>query len=133
MNAVIRITEYYQNDCQHPMGIKATIETYVDETGGWDMIGTPEECEKWLKEENNKPRYLGHGVAGYYHIICTIDWDDPDYQAWLDNQDWNGCPSEDGEDYDANCLWAEKRAIRNKKNMIVQDQNGRLYIVSEKK
>ena len=71
--AVIRITEYYDGDCQHPMGISGQIETRADEDSEIDMIGTLDECEEWESDLNDGNIYLSHGEASRYWIIAEIE------------------------------------------------------------
>lgn len=68
---------------------------------------------------NDKPYCLEHNQSSVRHeVACVVD-DDVDYHTWLDNLDWDGCPSDDGADRDADLQWAEQRAL---------DEGGTLYV-----
>lgn len=110
--AVIEDVGYYDGDVQHPSGWRLSVATMPDNGNEVDCIGTLEECEAWLEELNDAPTYLSHGQASKSNRIAEILDDEADYQGWLDGLDWDGCPSEDGSDYDANTAWAEDRAYR---------------------
>jgi hypothetical protein len=109
---VLHDTQYYAGDCQHPQGWSLDIATYRDHESCADRpcIGTLAECESWEVEINDGPYYMGHGVASGHTRIGEIVDQDADYQGWLDSVDWDGCPSSDGADYDANTAWAEDQA-----------------------
>lgn len=121
--AVLENATYYAGDCQHPSGWALSVATIVDRGAETDCIGTREECEEWLEQLNDEPTYLSHGQAGKSYLIAEIVDDDADYQTWLDGLDWDGCPSEDGSDYDANCAWAEDRAYQKDGILPIQHNN----------
>ena len=113
--AVIEDVEYYQGDCQHPKGWELKIATMIVIGTGRNQelkcIGSLEECERWLENLRQGPTYLGHGQAGKTHWIAEVIAEDMNYrdedmnyQDWIESlNDWDGCPSEDGSDYNANC------------------------------
>lgn len=115
--AVIRDTEYYQGDSQHPEGWGVAIATICDESGEETCIGTLDECQAWEERLADESVYLSGNQAGYsYRVVEVID-DSANYQDWLDSVDWEGCP--EGQDYSADCRWAEECAY---------DTGGYLYV-----
>lgn len=89
--------------------------TYRDHESCEDRpcIGTLAECEAWEADLNEGPCYLGNGEASGHTRIAEIVYTDADYQGWIDSIDsWDGCPSEDDSDYDANTAWAEDQAYQ---------------------
>ncbi len=116
--AVIRDTSYYQGDCQHPRGWTVEIETIHPQEE--ICIGTLKECEGWKEELESERCTFCHNEAGYTYKIVKVIESNIDYQHWLDAYvDWDGCPSEDGSDYDANCDWAENQAYENDGTLFV--------------
>lgn len=129
--AVIEDVGYYDGDVQHPSGWKLSVATLQDEGNEIDCIGTSEQCEEWLEEINDEPTYLSHGQASKSYRIAEILDDDADYQGWLDSLDWEGCPSKDGSDYDANTAWAEDRAYAQDGVLPIEANNSsRLLLIN---
>jgi hypothetical protein len=127
---VIEDVGYYDGDVQHPSGWQLSVASLTDNGDEIDCIGTLEECEGWLEDLNDEPTYLGHGQASKSYRIAEILDDDADYQGWLDGEDWDGCPSEDGSDYDANTAWAEDRAYQNDGILpIAANNSSRLLLI----
>lgn len=128
--AVLEDVGYYANDCQHPSGWRLEVATITDKGNETDCIGTLEECVDWLGELNDETTYLSHGQASKSYRIAEILDEDADYQGWLDGLDWDGCPSEDGDDYDANTAWAEDRAYTNNGILpIASNNSSRLLLI----
>jgi hypothetical protein len=132
--AVLEHVEYYGGDVQHPSGWGLEVATITDNSQyPTDVvcIGSLDECQVWLEQLNAAPYYLSHGQAGQWYSIAEVLDDDTDYQSWLDSLDWEGCPSEDGSDYDANTAWAEDRAYYNKDILPIQyPGNSKLVLVN---
>lgn len=113
--AVLADVGYYGGDVQHPQGWSLSVAAVSDgDSDAIECIGTLDECKNWLEQLNDEPTYLSHGQASQsYRMACIVE-EDTDYQHWLDTYvDWDGCPSEDGSDYDANVAWAEQQAYDN--------------------
>ena len=127
---VIEDVSYYGGDCQHPSGWELTVATVNNEGNEEDCIGTLEECREWLDILNDKHTYLSHGQAGKSYRIASIEDEDADYNSWLDGVDWDGWPSEDGSDYDANTSWAEDKAYRHDGILPIADNQGRLILIN---
>ena len=121
--AVLEDATYYGGNLSHPHGWRLTIATIADEDGETDCIGTLDECWKWIEILNDRPIWLSHGQAGKSYRIAEIVDEDVDYQYWLDGIDWEGCPSEDGSDYEANADWAEDQAYQNDGVLLIQGNN----------
>lgn len=128
--AVLQDVGYFGGDCQHPSGWRLTVATVTDNGYETDCIGTLEECRDWLEELNNEATYLSHGQASKSYRIAEVLDDDADYQGWLDGIDWDGCPSDDGSDYDANTAWAEDMAYNDDGVLpIAANNSSRLLLV----
>ena len=128
--AVLEDVTYYHGDIQHPMGWRLSVATIQDGGDEVDCIGTLDDCNDWLAQINDPPTYLSHGQAGKSYRIAEILDDDADYQGWLDSRDWEGCPSEDGSDYDGNTQWAEEQAYNNDSILpIASNNSSRLLLV----
>lgn len=128
--AVLEDVGYYGGDVQHPSGWRLTVATIADNGNETDCIGTIDECNEWIEELNDGPTYLSHGQVSKSYRIAEILDDDADYQGWLDGVDWDGCPSEDGSDYDANAAWAEDRSYNNDGILpIASNDSSRLLLV----
>lgn len=119
--AVVEEVEYYDGDCQHPKGWNISVATYADKEDytEYPCIGTREECEKWLADIYDGRIYINNGEASKIYYIAEITEEDACHQTWLDTIDWEGCPSEDGSDYNANVQWAET---------MIRDIKGNLHI-----
>jgi len=117
---VLADTSYYLGDYQYPDGWRLTVAQVCEEGSYTDCIGTLEECQEWLEELNDAPTYLANGQAGETYRIARVLCEDANYQSWLDCQDWEGCPSPDGEDYEANCRWAENAAYESNGELCVR-------------
>ena len=128
---VLKDTQYYSGNCQHPRGWGLSIASVYDNEQEIGCIGTLDECHNWTDILNAGNTYLGYGEAAYHYRIAEIDngYNNPDYQEWLDQVDWDGCPNEDGSDYDENCTWAEDQAYNSNGVIIVADDNCCNYIV----
>ena len=134
--AVIEETEYYKGDCQHLKGWELKIATMIVIGTGknqeLECIDSLEECERWLKDLRQGPTYLGHGQAGKSYWIAEVLNEDMDYQDWIESlNDWDGCPSEDGSDYSANCEWAEDQAYRHGKPIPIILEGDRTLIIQK--
>lgn len=112
--AVLKDVQYYHGDVQHTKGWDIKVAHISDETGVTICIGTLKECQDWMSTLDDGKHYLQHGEASYHYRIAEVLDANADYQGWIDTiSDWDGCPSEDGSDYDANCQWAEQQAYDN--------------------
>ena len=97
--AVVAEREWYLPCAQHPSGLSVSLQTR----------GTLDDCRDYV---DDAVICLSSGQAGETLSIREIVDTRADYQAWLDSAvDWPGCPYPDGIDYDANCAWAEERAM----------------------
>lgn len=96
--AIIEISSYYNDP--------------IDQAKMVSVHETTEEATEAETALNEKPYRLSHNQASGYYCLAPVIDDRACYQTWLDSAvDWEGCPSEDGSDNDANCTWAEQRAI----------------------
>lgn len=112
------------------------IEFYQGHLGDYDKYRLISVCEtkeaaKAIEEDlNSEPYTLKHGQASGHYSTAEIVDDNADYDAWVDSQDWNGCPSEDGSNYDANVEWAERRSFESGEGYYLanaQDLDGNDY------
>lgn len=129
--AVVINTEYYAGAVQHPQGYALRIPERPDDEGRdyRPAVGTLAECRAWMAAMDDRPTCLDHGEASKVTRLTRVVDDDASYQGWLDVLDWDGCPSPDGSDYDANCAWAEERAWRDDGVLPVEGPDGRLYLI----
>lgn len=120
---------YYAGDCQHPQGWGLSIVSGYDDGTETIYTGTLAQCREWVDRLEEVPYILDHNQAsGVYRIAKLLD-DDADYQGWLDGLDWDGCPSADGSDYDANVAWAEDQAYQSDGVIPVTGPNGELFLI----
>jgi hypothetical protein len=109
--AVLIDTGYYADDCQHPNGWELDVAMIPGEDT--PAMGTLAEVARWMEEIDAEPTCLPHGAASCVTRIAEVVDDRADYQGWIDNVDsWDGCPSPDGDDDDANTAWAEDQAYQ---------------------
>jgi hypothetical protein len=122
---VIEVREYYAGDCQHPTGWEIVVE---EDKEHLLVTGTRGECETWAEEHVNN--CLGHNMAGRrYRVVEVVDRS-ADYQFWLDQVDWEGCPGGD-DDYTDNCAWAEQRALDTDGILpVVNRADGQLWLIN---
>lgn len=92
------------------------------------ICDTKEAAETECLRRDEGPTFLSHNEYSVRHVVCQIIESNADYQQHFLDQidDWEGCPSEDGEDYEANCQWAECRVLSSGGNLpvtVVMDEN----------
>lgn len=129
---VVRNAQYYTGDIQHPSGWSLRIMSISEEYDEIDCRGTLEECNEYKAVLDSEVKYIDNNMASYSYDIAEVDnsYGDPvEYQDWLDSVDWEGCPSEDGNDYEANCQWAEENAYDNNLSLPVADKDQQITVV----
>ena len=130
MYAVVKDTQYYHGDVQHPSGYSLKVVSMSDEDSETRCVGALDECRQRMEELDQERHYLSHGEASYHYRIVEVLEEDADYQSWLDGVDLDGCPSEDGSDYDANCAWAEQQAYESDGILPIPDAISSLVLVN---
>lgn len=126
---VLNDAGYYAGDCQHPQGWGVSVVSRCDDGVEMDYVGTLAQCQEWVDRLEEAPYYLNHNQAsGVYRIAKLLD-DDADYQGWLDRVDWDGCPSADGSNYEANCAWAEDQAYESNGALPISAPDGSVWLI----